>query len=98
MPRSGLVRVLGEPRGMTELSVASLGYILTTGANWAGPIGTFHLTIDGARGPTRFGRVGAIVLCSPFPLEQTGPLRLEGTARDFTPASDLKVLMVMQPP
>jgi hypothetical protein len=91
------LRELAEPGGVTDLSVASLGYILTTGANWAGPIGTFHVAIEGDRGPTRLGRVGTIVLCSETPLERTGPLRLEGTARDFVPTRDLKVLMVMRP-
>lgn len=80
------------------LFAETLSYILTTGANWAGPIGTFHLTVDGVKPAWRgAGVVKSMSLCSEFPLQRTGPLRLEGTAQNYTPKQDLRLLMVMEP-
>lgn len=80
------------------LNGVSLAYILTTGANWSGPIRTFHLTVDGQTPPPGGGKVRTLSLCSEMPLRQTAPMRLEGTVRDYVPNSDLRVLMAVSPP
>jgi len=79
------------------LTAESLGYILTTGANWAGPIGTFHLVVDGEHTLLDNGKVGAILLCSDVPLKQTGSRHLEGIVQNYVPQADLKLLMVLEP-
>lgn len=67
-----------------------VGYVLTSGANWNGPIGHFHLTID-------TGAPGAVFAsCWPHPLEQTGPQRLEFSANNFTPEEDI-IFMTYSP-
>lgn len=59
------------------------GYVLKTGANWAGPIGAFHLTVDTGAPDAFFST------CWPHELEETAPGRLEFSATDFTPRHDL---------
>lgn len=68
-----------------------VGYVLKTGANWAGPIGAFHLTID-TGAPAAF-----FSTCWPHELTRTGPQRLEFSATDFTPRHDL-IFMTYAPP
>jgi Domain of unknown function (DUF4424) len=64
-----------------------INYVLKTGANWAGPIRSFKLTIDpGAR--------DRLVSFCPGALKPTAPNALEFTADDFKPDSDLKILIV----
>jgi hypothetical protein len=75
-----------------------LSYILTTGANWAGPIGSFHLTIDGSPGARAPAQVGLIAGCTEMPLHRSGPVRLEGVASDYVPRRDLNIMMVLAPP
>jgi hypothetical protein len=75
----------------------TLGYVLSTGANWAGPIGTFHLTLDGGRVTVPNAPGGEVVvlsLCTDLPLRATGRLRFEATVRDYVPKQDLRVLLV----
>ncbi len=86
-----------RPVPLATLSAATLGYIVTTGANWAGPIETFHLLVDSTNSPVPEETVGMVLLCSEVPLQPAGPHRLEGTIHDFTPRKDLKLLMVLQP-
>jgi hypothetical protein len=65
-----------------------LGYILSTGANWAGPIGHFRLAI-------RQGDTDLVSTC-PIPglaLKRDGRT-LVAEAENFNPASDIKVLYV----
>ncbi len=64
-----------------------IAYILNTGANWAGPIKNFKLTIDPGAGD-RF-----VSFCTKG-LEATSPNALEFTATDFKPTGDLKILFV----
>ena len=65
-----------------------LSYILSTGANWAGPIGQFSLEI----------KQGKADILSPCPIPGLS-LRHEGrsltaVASDFTPHSDIKIVYV----
>ena len=65
-----------------------LSYILTTGANWAGPIGTFHLTVDK-------GSPGNLVAFCGTGVKKTGPTQFEMTLTDFVPQRDLDVLFMI---
>jgi hypothetical protein len=77
-------RVRALPAG--AVSASWLEYVLRTGANWAGPIGRFRLTID--------ADPGGIVSTCPIPgltLQRSGP-NLFAERAGFTPRSDLAVL------
>jgi hypothetical protein len=67
---------------------AWLGYILKTGANWAGPIGHFHLELAK-------GKADLLSLC-PIPglTLHKKDRSFVADARAFTPQSDLKILYV----
>jgi Domain of unknown function (DUF4424) len=62
-----------------------ISYVLKTGANWAGPIRSFKLVIDGDDRLVSFcaGR-----------LKPISPNALEFSADNFTPDEDLKILIV----
>jgi len=64
-----------------------INYVLKTGANWAGPIRSFKLTIDP-------GATDRLVSFCPGQLKPTAPNALEFTATNFKPESDLKILIV----
>jgi hypothetical protein len=64
-----------------------LSYILTTGANWSGPIGKFKLTIDKSK-PQDF-----VSFCGKG-VKKVGPTTFEISATDFTPDKDLHVLFL----
>jgi hypothetical protein len=64
-----------------------LDYVLSSGANWAGLIGTFHLMVDA-------GAAEVLALCSDVPLHRSGKGRLEGQKTNYTPTKDLRVLWV----
>ena len=68
-----------------------IDYILTTGANWAGPIGDFHLTID--KGQPNY----LLSLCADG-IVKTGPTRFELRKKDFTPSRDLNILILTPNP
>ena len=72
-------------RDVGYLRGATLSYILKTATNWAGSIGTFHLTI---REP------GMVFLCSDIPFHRDARSWLDGTVSDYTPTANLRVLMV----
>ena len=62
-----------------------LRYILTTGANWSGPIRDFKLTID-AEDPDVF-----VASCFPG-LHRIGPTEYGFEQKDYTPDQDIRVL------
>ncbi|HXK53626.1 MAG TPA: DUF4424 domain-containing protein [Hyphomicrobiales bacterium] len=64
-----------------------VSYVLTTGANWAGPIGRFRLTID------KGAPSNLVSLCRDG-IAKTGPTTFEWQAQDYWPESDLKILFV----
>ena len=81
--------------GHADGGAYSLAYILRTARNWHGPIGTFHLTVQGGPISLRTGETVAVVsLCTDLALRQTGTMRFEATQRDYVPAQDLRVLFV----
>lgn len=65
----------------------NIAYVLRTANTWAGPIGSFRLTID--KGAT--DRV--VSLCAEG-IEKTGPTTFVLERRDFTPDRDLDILVV----
>ncbi|MGV8936342.1 MAG: DUF4424 domain-containing protein [Allorhizobium sp.] len=64
-----------------------LSYILTTAANWNGPIGSFHLTVDKGDPKNYVSFCGKDV-------RKTGPTTFEMNATDFYPEKDLHLLLV----
>ena len=77
----------------------TLGYVLQTARNWSGPIGTFHLTIEG--GPMQADGAGKAEvritsLCTDLPLKRTGPQRFEATVSDYVPKDDLRILYIAE--
>lgn len=77
----------GEISGDLPLWELRISYILTTGANWFGAIGTFHLTVDK-------GKTTNLVSFCGTGVEKTGPTTFEMTASDFFPERNLEVLIL----
>lgn len=65
-----------------------MSYILTTGANWGGPIGKFQLTVDKGSEKNYVSFCGQNV-------RKVGPTTFEMTATDFYPEKDLHFLLVV---
>ncbi len=80
-PAEGGGNVIGEYR---------LGYILKTGANWAGTIRHFHLTVDK-------GAPDNLVSFCMDGVRKVSPTRFEVTKADFWPTLDLDVLILTPP-
>jgi hypothetical protein len=66
-----------------------ISYVLKTGANWAGPIKAFRLTVDKQK-PDRL-----VSFCADH-IKAISPTVVEFTAKDFTPDKDLKILIIGQ--
>lgn len=81
-----------------HLLTRTMAYVLTTGANWGGPIETFNLVIDASRGRHDWNKVRFAVGCSDLPLRRVGPTRLEATVRNYVPTRDLRILLVTDLP
>jgi Domain of unknown function (DUF4424) len=64
-----------------------ISYVLKTGANWAGPIKTFHLLVDK-------GQPDRIVSFCGVGIKKISPTVFEMRASDFTPTRDLGILIV----
>ncbi len=64
-----------------------IDYILRTGANWSGPIGQFHLTVDK-------GEPSSLVSFCGQGIRKTSDTRFELTKKDFAPEGDLAVLIL----
>lgn len=64
-----------------------ISYILTTGANWDGPIRDFSLTIDKGAPENLVSFCGEGV-------KKTGPTTFTMTAKDFTPEKDIDILIL----
>jgi hypothetical protein len=77
-----LYRKVGWQAGETYLS-----YVITSGANWAGPIGTFRLVVDKGDPQTLVSFCGDGV-------KKIGPTTFEMIAKDYTPRRDIDVLFI----
>ncbi|MGQ3675286.1 DUF4424 domain-containing protein [Xanthobacter sp. TB0139] len=90
--RAGLEQLLRrrqnnpDPDAPRELPVREVAYVLTTGANWKGPIGAFHLTIDK-------GAPGAILSLCMDGLTKTGPTTFELSRENFIPKKDIRFVI-----
>ncbi|MDI7861461.1 DUF4424 domain-containing protein [Rhizobiaceae bacterium n13] len=65
-----------------------ISYVLTTGANWQGPIKRFKLTVDKGRPQDYVSFCGSGV-------KKVGPTTFEMTVEDFFPEKDLHILFLM---
>jgi hypothetical protein len=65
-----------------------ISYVLTTGANWAGPIKTFTLVVDKGESDNYVSFCGTDV-------KKTGPTTFKMTATDFYPEKDLDILLLV---
>lgn len=91
----GFIAAVGsrlDAAGKDEVPLAEswMSYILTTGENWGGTIGRFHLTVDKETPDT------LISLCADG-LRKTGPTTFEMSATDFYPEHDLDILFLRKP-
>jgi hypothetical protein len=73
-------------RGLS-LSETWVDYILTTGANWAEPIGDFRLVVDKGRSRNLVSFCGEGV-------RRISSTQFEIRRRNFTPTRDLSVLIL----
>ncbi len=64
-----------------------IDYVLRTANSWAGPIGTFRLTVD------KGAPENIVSLCAEG-LEKTGPTTFVMEKTDYTPKDDLRILIV----
>jgi hypothetical protein len=80
-------RSTGDDQMITE---RTLGYVLTTGANWAKPIGTFRLTIE-KDSPEQL-----LTVCADG-IKKTGPTSFELLRKDFSPEQDIAMMMLQRP-
>jgi hypothetical protein len=73
----------GKPRVIER----RISYVLTTGANWAGPIKDFRLVVDK-------GNAERIVSFCGQDIKEISATQLEWRAADFTPKQDLEILIL----
>jgi hypothetical protein len=74
----------GSMSGYTEKRI---GYVLKTGANWAKPIGDFRLVIDK-------GAAENLVSFCATGVKKIAPTRFEVVKKNYTPTSDLEILIL----
>lgn len=80
-------RLDGAAPGERSYHVSDVGYILTTGANWAGPIGRFRLVVEV---PNAWD---SVFLCLDG-ARRVAPNRIEAELTDFWPFHDLEVMFL----
>lgn len=64
-----------------------LSYVITSGGNWAGPIGTFKLVVDKGDPATLIAFCGTNV-------KKTGPTTFEMVVKDYVPQRDIDILLL----
>lgn len=79
-----------DPQRLDGISPIEVSYVLTTGANWKGPIEDFHLTID-KEAPN------AILSLCMSGLKKTGAATFETRRKDFTPTEDIRFVVFQGP-
>jgi hypothetical protein len=86
-------RLAAAPGGVAEglLVADEVGYILTTGNNWAGPMGRLSITVDP-------GGAGNLALTCYDGLTRSSDGRLHGTFETANPKDDLWILIVRREP
>lgn len=81
------LRRQGWPDTDPTLVAWNVDYILTTAANWAGPIGEFRLTVDK-------GKPGRLVSFCGDGVRKSGPTTFVVEKQDFLPRADLHILLI----
>jgi hypothetical protein len=85
---ASLDKLAGNSEANTaKLQERRISYVLKTGANWAGPIKDFKLTVDKQKADR------LVSFCADR-IKTISPTVVEFTAKDFTPDKDLKILIV----
>jgi hypothetical protein len=78
----------GDPSEGTRLmSTYETSYILSTAANWQGPIGRFHLTLDKLKADN------ILSLCWDGDLKKTGATTFEFNAVNYAPKRDIAMIV-----
>ncbi len=77
----------GAEANTAHLQERRISYVLSTGANWAGPIKDFHLVVDKGQ-PDRL-----VSFCAEN-VKKISLTAFEARAKDFTPVRDLKILLI----
>jgi len=75
-----------ETGGMLQIN--STDYILSTGNNWKGGIGKFHLTLD------KLKPANTLSLCWDGDLKKTSATTFEFSAADYHPSRDVKMVVL----
>ena len=78
---------IGAPDRDPGLPDWRIDYVLTTGANWAMPIGDFRLVVDK-------GRPGNLVSFCATGVRKISPTQFEVRHRNWRPTQDLHVIIV----
>jgi hypothetical protein len=81
-----LYRKANAPNSKVGAFEEYLSYVIASGANWAGPIGSFRLVID--KGDTTL-----VSFCGEG-VRKIGPTTFEMIAKDYTPKRDIDVLFI----
>lgn len=81
-----------DPQNGGYLAALTTDYVLSTGNNWKGAIGHFHLVLD------KLEPSNVLSLCWDGALARQGPATFESARESFAPKGDLKILMLQQPP
>ena len=81
-------KLKANPQAGGYLNGFETDYVLSTGNNWKGPIGRFHLTLDKLKPDS------VLSLCWDGKLRKTGATTFEDTRENFAPRSDIKLLVV----
>jgi hypothetical protein len=87
-------RAMGKPDAfgvaVSPFFERRISYILTTGANWSGPIGDFHLVVDK-------GAPDSLISFCAEGVKKISPTQFEMRHANFTPSKELNVLILYRP-
>lgn len=86
--RAAQVEARKDPLKSPGVAAVEVEYVLTTGANWKGAIGDFHLTI------AKENPKAVLSLCMNG-LTKTGPARFELQRMNFTPKDDIRFVLFL---
>lgn len=79
-----------QRKGAIPFTEQRIDYILSTGANWSGPIGNFRLVVKGD--PSNL-----VSFCGEG-VKKIDPTQFELRKSDYVPDGDLNVLILSKPP
>ena len=82
--------IAGVAKGHSGFNEERISYVLTTGANWKGPIGVFHLTVDKRKTANLVSFCGTGVT-------KSGPASYMVTYKNYTPTRNIEVLIATTP-